>query len=91
MKKSILNSLALSAALCAGLVFSTQASASSVRCGVHLIQGGGRHGPTQFEVLRKCGEPRERRGNNWYYRMNGRKFELRFDGNGILNTVKQVA
>jgi len=65
------------------------AEAASFRCGIHLIQGGGRHGPTMYEVLRKCGEPKERRFSIWLYERRGRKWELRFSSNGILQTVRQ--
>jgi hypothetical protein len=69
---------------------STPAQAAGMRCGVHVIQGGGRHGPSSFEVLRKCGEPAERRSSLWLYRIQGKKWQLRFNGNGLLLTVTQL-
>lgn len=69
------------------LLWTPPAEAAAMRCGMHLIQGGGRHGPTQYEVLKKCGEPRERRAYTWFYRIGGQSFELRFSSSGILNTV----
>ena len=70
--------------------FPIQSQASTLRCGPHLIQGGGRHGPSDFEVLRKCGEPSERSGRRWLYRSGGSKWELTFNGAGILLTVRQL-
>jgi hypothetical protein len=87
MKSTILG---LSLAMTATLLFTAPAQASGMRCGVHIIQGEGRHGPSSFEVLRKCGEPAERRGSLWLYRMNGKKWQLRFNANGLLLTVKQL-
>jgi len=40
----------------------------SMRCGTHLISGGQRSAPFKHEVLRRCGEPTARNGNNWIYR-----------------------
>ncbi len=70
--------------------WSTSAHSTSMRCGPHLIHGGGRHGPTDFEILRKCGEPSERRAKSWIYRISGRKYELRFNGNRILLSIRQL-
>ena len=39
----------------------------SIRCGRHIISSGQRHGPYQYEVLKKCGEPTARTGNSWTY------------------------
>jgi hypothetical protein len=88
MKKLPISGLALVSCLLA--LLATPVQATSLRCGVHLIQGGGRHGPSEFEVLRKCGEPQERRGRTWIYRLHGSKWEMRFNGNGILNTIRQL-
>lgn len=88
MKLPIAGGLAI-VALVAGVGIPQPAEASTLRCGVHLIQGGGRHGPTSFEVLRKCGEPAERRAYTWLYRQGGSKWELRFSSEGILETVTQ--
>lgn len=65
------------------------AEAASMRCGIHLVQGGGRHGPTKYEVLKKCGEPQQRRASTWIYRIRNTTWELRFSSSGILNTVQQ--
>ena len=74
---------------CAALLPATPSEAASFRCGIHLIQGGGRHGPTMYEVLKKCGEPKERRARTWIYRHSGSNWELNFNGNGLLLTVRQ--
>ncbi len=74
---------------CALLVPAPGVQAASMRCGMHLIQGGGRHGPTQYEILKKCGEPKERRGFTWFYSIRGTTWELKFNGNGLLLTVRR--
>lgn len=86
-----LERIGLLVAIMALLSFPYQAQAqSSLRCGPHLIQGGGRNGPSDFEVLRKCGEPSERMGHRWLYRQGATKWELSFNGNGILLTVRRL-
>jgi hypothetical protein len=84
------SALGLALLMAAALLFTVPAQAAGMRCGVHVIQGGGRHGPTSFEVLRKCGEPIERWGGSWLYSIKGKKWQLRFNGNGILVSVTQV-
>ncbi len=42
-------------------------SGGSMKCGIHLIHAGGRHPPSKYEVLKKCGEPTFREGNTWVY------------------------
>ena len=47
-----------------------QAAASdrSIRCGTYLIYaGGGKDSASMYEVLKKCGEPEAKNGNNWIY------------------------
>ncbi len=65
----------------------TSASAGSMRCGVHLIQDGGRNGPGKYEVLKKCGEPTERFGNTWIYERLGNRYILTFKDNGQLAKI----
>ncbi len=43
----------------------------SMRCGTHIISVGGRSGPSQYEVLKKCGAPKDRAGNIWTYEQPG--------------------
>ena len=53
----------------------------SMRCSGHLITGEDRRGPTQYEVLKKCGEPTVRQAGMWIYDKPGRpKKVLHFDG-----------
>ncbi len=87
MRTCIAILLALS---CSTLLHAPQVQAASFRCGNHLVLGGGRHGPTQYEVLRKCGEPTERRFSTWIYTRRGTDWELNFSANGILRTVRQI-
>ena len=78
------------AGLALALAFGAEsASATSMRCGVHVIQDGGRHGPMQYEVLKKCGEPTVRHGDTWIYERRGQPtLILRFGANGILSTIQ---
>jgi hypothetical protein len=44
------------------------ASDRSIRCGTYLIYaGGGKDSASMYEVLKKCGEPEAKNGNNWIY------------------------
>ena len=64
------------------------ANAASIRCGSYLLHDAERRGPTWYEVLKKCGEPVERRGHTWIYERGGRSKILHFDGNGVLVTIR---
>ena len=86
MKASVLGITLLA---CILMLHAPPSDAASMRCGRHLIQGGGRHGPTMYEILKKCGEPKERRASTWIYRIRGTSWELRFNGNGLLLTVRR--
>ena len=68
------------------LLFTEQAlSVGDMKCGVHRLSGGGRHGPGMYEVLKKCGEPTFRRGNTWVYDQGGgRRKVVFFDDAGYL-------
>ena len=88
MKTVILSSLMLF--LLVGFYTPAAKASTSMRCGTHLVQGGGRHGPTMYEVLKKCGEPNERHTRFWIYTKHGRDFRLHFDGNGILLSVQRI-
>ena len=87
MKAPLITSLILA---CALLLPALPAQSASFRCGIHLIQGEGRHGPTKYEVLKKCGEPADRRFSNWIYEHGGSSWILNFSGNGLLLTVRQM-
>ncbi|MEM8561751.1 MAG: DUF2845 domain-containing protein [Pseudomonadota bacterium] len=79
---------ATKAALIFALLMSIPDSqASMMRCGNYVIQDGGRHGPTMYEVLKKCGEPDYRHGSIWIYEFPNRNWELKFGSNGILKTA----
>lgn len=69
------------------LLLTAPSQASMMRCGNYVIQDGGRHGPTMYEVLKKCGEPTYRHGSTWIYEFHNRNWELKFGGNGILKTA----
>ena len=43
----------------------------SMRCGTHIISSSERRGPDKYEVLKKCGEPTNRAGNTWIYKLPG--------------------
>ena len=63
--------------------------ADSMRCGTHIISSGGRHGPGQYEVLKKCGEPTARSGDVWIYELpGGTRRVLVFDANGSLSRIE---
>ena len=87
MKASVFASIIV---VCALLLPALPAHSASFRCGIHIIQGGGRHGPNKYEILKKCGEPAVRRSRIWIYRHSGSDWELTFNGNGLLLTVRQL-
>ena len=59
------------------------ASASSMRCGTHIISSGQSNSPGQYEVLKRCGEPTYRQGDTWIYeRSSSVSRKVRFDRNG---------
>ena len=62
-------------------------SGGSMKCGIHLIHAGGRHPPSKYEVLKKCGEPTERYGNTWIYEKGSTRRILRFDESRMLATI----
>ena len=62
------------------------ASASSMRCGTHIISSGQSNSPGQYEVLKRCGEPSYRQGDTWIYEKSSsvaRKVRFDRDGNII--------
>ena len=65
------------------------ASAGGMRCGVHLVTDGGRHGPGKYEVLKRCGEPTYRQGNTWVYDKDGSQSKkvLHFNDTGLLDKI----
>ena len=73
----------------AALLLSGPSNAASMRCGSHLIQDGGLHGPTMYEVIKKCGKPTQIMSYTYIYEMGGDTYELRFSGAGILDTIRK--
>ena len=69
-------------------LWATPAEAKSIRCGQHIVSSGGRTGPTMYEVLKKCGEPKERAGLTWIYEQRGRVRVLTFDSRGLLVNIR---
>ena len=64
-------------------------ASGSMRCGTHIVSAGQRHGPSMFEVLKKCGEPTQRMGNTWYYDRPGNKqYIVVFDPSGRLMRIE---
>ena len=77
-----------------GLFMSTiamQADASdrSIRCGTYLIYGGGgKDSAGMYEVLKKCGEPEAKNGNNWIYVQGNMIRVLTFNYEGRLANIE---
>ena len=65
MKKSLF--IAVAAVLALYAVPDTAFGAESLRCGRYIISSGQRPSATQYEVLKKCGEPTMRNGLTWIY------------------------
>ncbi len=69
--------------------FFQPASASSMRCGTHIISSGQGSSPGQYEVLKRCGEPTFRQGNTWIYeRSSSVARRIRFDSNGNILDIQ---
>jgi hypothetical protein len=69
----------------------TTAEAASMRCGSHIIQNDTLDGISQYEVLKRCGEPTERYGNTWVYDRPGQmRRQLRFGPDGMLEDIDMV-
>jgi hypothetical protein len=65
------------------------ASDRSVRCGTYLIYaGGGKDSASMYEVLKKCGEPEAKNGNNWIYIQGSMLRVLTFNYQGRLQTIE---
>lgn len=64
------------------------ASGGSIRCGGHLLTGENRRGPTQYEVLKKCGEPTVRQASIWIYDKPGRPKKVLYFDNGRLQRIE---
>lgn len=65
------------------------ASDRSMRCGTHLIYaGGGRDSSRMYEVLKKCGEPEAKNGNDWIYTQGSMVRILTFNSEGRLRRIE---
>ncbi len=65
------------------------ASDRSIRCGTHLIYGGGgKDSASMYEVLKKCGEPEAKNGNNWIYVQGSMLRVLTFNYEGRLAKIE---
>jgi hypothetical protein len=72
-------------------LFAMQAVASdrSIRCGIYLIYaGGGKNSASMYEVLKKCGEPEAKNGNNWIYIDGSMLRILTFNYEGRLSIIE---
>ncbi len=65
------------------------ASDRSIRCGTYLIYGGGgKDSASMYEVLKKCGEPEAKNGNNWIYVQGSMLRILTFNYEGRLAAIE---
>ena len=65
------------------------ASDRSIRCGTYLIYGGGgKDSAGMYEVLKKCGEPEAKEGNNWIYVQGNMLRVLTFNYEGRLAKIE---
>jgi len=72
-------------------VIAMQAFASdrSMRCGTFLIYvGGGKDSAGMYYVLKKCGEPEAKEGNNWIYVQGSMIRVLTFNYEGRLANIE---
>jgi hypothetical protein len=65
------------------------ASDRSIRCGTYLIYGGSSiDSASMYEVLKKCGEPEAKNGNNWIYVQGNMLRVLTFNHDGRLGNIE---
>lgn len=65
------------------------ASDRSIRCGTYLIYGGSsKDSASMYEVLKKCGEPEAKNGNNWIYVQGSMLRVLTFNYEGRLTRIE---
>ncbi len=65
------------------------ASDRSIRCGTHLIYGGGgKDSAGMYEVLKKCGEPEAKYGDTWIYVQGSMRRILTFNYEGKLLRIE---
>jgi len=65
------------------------ASDKSMRCSGNLIYaGGGKDSALMYEVLRKCGEPVSKQGDQWVYVQGNMQRVLTFRPDGRLQQIE---
>lgn len=65
------------------------ASDRSIRCGGHLIYGGGgKDSSGMYEVLKTCGEPEAKMGDTWIYVQGNMRRILTFNYEGRLLRIE---
>ena len=84
----------LAAATSAGLLLTlvamqAMAADRSMRCGTQIIySGGGKNSAGMYEVVKKCGEPEEKYGNDWIYTQGSMVRTLTFNYEGRLAVIE---
>jgi len=71
------------------IALTAMASDRSIRCGGHLIYGGGgKDSSGMYEVLKKCGEPEAKMGDTWIYVQGNMRRILTFNYEGRLLRIE---
>ena len=71
------------------LLFAASVQADSMRCSTHVIEDADLHKALSIkEVIKKCGQPSSREGNNLYYKKKGKV--LHFDTNERLMSIHDI-
>ncbi len=67
----------------------TAFASGSLRCGRHIISAS--TSSTQYEVLKKCGEPAQRLGRTWVYEQpGGAPRQITFDDFGRVMFIERL-
>ena len=71
------------------LLFAASVKANSMRCGTHVIEDADLHKiMTIDDVIKKCGKPSSREGNQIYYEKKGKRLD--FDTEGRLMSIHNI-
>lgn len=63
--------------------------AANMECSTHMISDEEVNGQTKSEIKKKCGQPDEIEGNNWYYKKeSGAVYRLHFNDDGELESIQ---
>ena len=65
------------------------AMAGMMKCGTHIIDDGQVEGQTQDEIRAKCGEPAEKKWNDWVYKRDNKTYRLHFNDSGDLESINE--